>query len=386
MYKLLSVLLFSLCTITLFFGSVKGIDITNILESTVWERIEGNTTFQFTEGPVYAHDDLFLYFSDITASTIYAFDTHNPNEFYDYQHPTNKSNGLKFDKNKRLLACRHESHAVTRQIITSPNVEVLADEWEGDRLNSPNDLCIRSDGTIYFTDPTYGVDPIDRKLNFSGVYRIIPDSNENQLELLLTDLVTPNGIVFSPDERFLYIADTSMGYVVRYIMDTYGNIINPDGEIFCNVSGPDGLAVDRQGNLYVAATTGLRVYTPNGVFIGEAPKIDNPQPSNLAFGDPDMKGIYITARDGIYRLQGRVPGTPTYGVVIDSTSSSSYWSEDSSSGNEGRIDDLEDQLSWIKVLTILLTVLVFLMLAVFVVIVVVVVIRFKKMRSPYTEI
>jgi sugar lactone lactonase YvrE len=260
------------------------------------EKIAGG--FQFTEGPVWVRSRDELIFSDIPANRLYRWKDGTADVWRD---PSGNANGNTLDPQGRLLTCEHGNRRVSR---TEPDgsVTTLADRFETRRLNSPNDVACRSDGAIYFTDPPYGVKPELRELDFQGVYRIWPD--DKSLALLLTDFNKPNGLVFSPDENILYIADTEASHVRAFDLAADGALAN--GRVFCPVDRPDGMRVDRDGNLYVAAQTAVEVFSPAGEKLAAIPVPE--RPANLAFGDADGKSLYITARTSLYRLRLGVAG------------------------------------------------------------------------------
>jgi len=263
--------------------------------------------FRFTEGPM-AHPDGYVIFSDIPADTIYALKGGEPEVF---RRPSGNANGLVFDRAGRLLACEHGNRRVSR---TEPDgtVTALATHYEGKRLNSPNDIVVRSDGAavgnggVYFTDPPYGVKPEQRELDFAGVYRIGPDG---ALTLLADDFVKPNGLAFSPDERVLYVADTDKSWLRAFDVKDDGTLAN--GRVFARTEPPaqlrpDGVKVDAEGNVYVAGTDGVVVFSPEGERVETIALPE--QPANLAFGGPDGRTLYVTARTSLYKVTVRFPG------------------------------------------------------------------------------
>jgi len=276
--------------------------------------------FQFAEGPVWSGDGS-LYFSDPNTNVIYRrtpdgqVGVHRAKSGYDgadvgrLHQPG--SNGLAFDRDGRLTICEHGNRRVTR-IEADGRVTVLADRYEGKRLNSPNDLVYRSDGALYFTDPPFGlpkahVDPA-REVPYFGVYCL----RDGELKLVANDVTGPNGIAFSPDERWLYVAnwDTKRKIVMRYEVRRDGSLRN--GREFFSMNGApgeealDGLEVDERGNLYVSGPGGVWVLSPSARHLGT---IRTPElPANMAWGDADGRGLYLTARTGIYRIRMQVAG------------------------------------------------------------------------------
>ena len=272
-----------------------------------WEAVaEG---FGFTEGPVW-HRRGFLLFSDIPNDRIHRW---RDGETSVYREPSGRSNGLTFDEQHRLVSCHHELRCVMREIAHEPLP--IATHFEGKRLNSPNDVIVRSDGRIFFTDPPYGIkeeriamgrEPIEPELPFNGVYTIAP---QGSIALLIDDFDRPNGLALSPDERTLYVADTARLHVRAFDVDREGALSN--GRIFATMAEdgrPDGMKVDREGRLYVSAKT-VQVFAPDGKLLGV---IDCPRsPANCAWGG-DGGDFYVTARTGVYRLRIDTMGIAPY--------------------------------------------------------------------------
>ncbi|MGE5219454.1 MAG: SMP-30/gluconolactonase/LRE family protein [Chloroflexota bacterium] len=283
--------------------------------------------FQFTEGPVWL-DGGYLLFSDPNANTIYkyegqsaklsVFKTHSGYSGKDlakYFQPG--SNGLTLDPQGRLTINEHGNRRVTR-IGKDGLLTVLADKYAGKRLNSPNDLVYRSDGTLFFTDPPFGLpklyDDPRKELPFSGIFALY----KGQLKLLSTDLKGPNGIAFSPNERYLYVGnwDPEKKIIMRYEVGADAKLSN--SKVFFDMTQApgedaiDGIKVDRQGNLYVSGPGGLWIISPEAKHLGTiiAPK----HPHNLAWGD-DGKTLYLTAQGSLYRMSLNIPGVrPRSGI------------------------------------------------------------------------
>ncbi len=281
------------------------------------ERIASG--FFFTEGPIWTPDGSLL-FSDIPANRIYRWTEESgvtvfreksgwagePNPPFQLG-----SNGLTLDGEGRLCVCEHGNRRVTR-IEPDGTAQVLADRWDGRRLNSPNDLVFSSAGTLYFTDPPYGLPGRDkdpaRELDFFGVYCW----HDGGLRLLHTGLSRPNGLAFSPDEKYLYVAnsDPDRRIWVRFEVHSDGTL--NAGEVFFDATSfrepgnPDGLKVDRAGNLYCTGPGGIWIFTLAGLHLGtlQFPEV----PANCAWGGEDARTLYVTARTGVYRISLLLPG------------------------------------------------------------------------------
>ena len=270
------------------------------------DMVEVGAGFRFTEGPLW-HPEGYLLFSDIPASIIYRLTPGK--KAVPWRTPSGNSNGLTFDRQGRLLACEHGNRRVTRTEADG-RVAPVASHYQGKRLNSPNDIVVRSDGRVYFTDPPYGVTPEEKELPFNGVFCLSPGG---ELDLLLDDYDRPNGLAFSPDERILYAADTARRHIWAYDVVADGTLANARLFDFMESDmegGPDGMKVDVEGNLYVAGPGALWVYEPSGALVGT---IIGPQrPANLAFGGPDHRTLYLTSRTAVYALRTCVPGVPVF--------------------------------------------------------------------------
>ncbi|MEG4587590.1 SMP-30/gluconolactonase/LRE family protein [Microcoleus sp. MOSTC5] len=270
-------------------------------DSAKLEKLAGD--FQFIEGPIW-HPDGFLLFSDIPANIIYKFASNQQVEVF--RRPSGKANGNTLDKENRLLTAEHENRRVSRT-EKDGKVITLADRYEGKRLNSPNDLVVKSDGSIYFTDPRYGVSKEQEELGFYGVYRLASDG---KLTLLVKDLVLPNGIAFSPDEQKLYVNNSEAGYIAVFDVKPDGTVTNQ--QLFAELKDasqggvPDGLKVDLEGNVYSTGPGGVWILSPDGRVLG---KISVPETAtNLAWGENDRKTLYITANTSLYRIRLKIAG------------------------------------------------------------------------------
>ncbi len=213
---------------------------------------------------------------------------------------------MTYDTERRLIICEHGNRRISR-IEKDGAHTVLADRFHGKRLNSPNDVVVRSDGMIFFTDPPYGIKPEEKELPFNGAFRLDPESRE--LSLLVQDFDRPNGLAFSPDERTLYIADTPKRHIRAFEANPDGKL--SDSRLFAEIQSeepgnPDGMKVDVEGNLYVAAAGGIWIFTSDGEPVGI---IRTPErPANCAWGGNDWRTLFITARESLYNIRLNVPG------------------------------------------------------------------------------
>jgi len=256
----------------------------------------------FTEGPVWSPEGYLLY-SDIPADTIFQWTEGGGSSAFIT--PSGNSNGLIFDAMGRLLAGEHGGRRISRRVI-GMDAETVVDQFEGKKLNSPNDLVLRSDGTIYFTDPPYGIQPQQQELAFQGVFRVAPGG---EIALIADDFDRPNGIVLSPDESTLYVADTAKEHVRSFAVQAGGEVTG--GAVFVDLKSdlqgnPDGMAVDVFGDIYVTGGGGVRVVTPAGAVLGTIMVPEGV--TNCTFGDPDGMALFLTAPPNVYRLRLKVKG------------------------------------------------------------------------------
>jgi len=277
--------------------------LSTILETTEAERLA--TGFGFTEGPLW-HPEGFYYFVDIRKSHLHRIFPGKEPELV--RANTGEGNGTTFDLQGRLAICEGGNRRVTRW-SSDGRSEVLMDRYEGKRLNRPNDVVCKSDGSLYFTDPGLRVPLAERELSYAGVYRITPDGKTS----LVADCEYPNGLAFSPDERVLYVANTRWTqYIHAFELDAGGNVARR--RIFADMSSdetdgvPDGMKVDVEGRVYCTGPGGTWVFAPDGKHLGT---IRTPEyPANVAFGGPDLKTLFFTANTSIYTLRMKVPGQP----------------------------------------------------------------------------
>lgn len=299
------------------------------------ERIA--TGFKWVEGPIWLNGA--LYFAEIPSDSIRkwtpgddqvsmfitpsGYQGHTP-----YGGPESGSNGMTADVHGRLTVAGHAQRDVYRLENLNPDsqITILADSYKGKKLNSPNDVVYRSDGSLYFTDPPYGLrtqsdrDP-EKQLNVNGVYRISSAASQqagskpvsSNVQLLVSDLTRPNGIAFSPDEKYLYVNNSEPKKIwMRYRVQPDGSL--SEAKLFYDATSdqrpgsPDGMKVDQQGNVYSTGPGGIWIFTPEGKPLGII--LIPEKAANVAWGGPDRKTLYITASSSIYRIHLNSPGAP----------------------------------------------------------------------------
>ena len=259
--------------------------------------------FQFTEGP-YWHSDGYLLFSDIPANTIYKW-TPGSKESEVFMKPSGHSNGITATPEGMLVLAQHDGKVSV--VNWDKNVTTVAKSYEGKRLNSPNDATVASDGTIYFSDPPFGVSEEKRELSFSGVYMLKPNETP---KLQFDGFSRPNGVVLSPDESKLYVNDSSTGRILVFDRTEDGPLTNKTE--FANVGqandsgAADGMVVDSQGRLYSTGPGGVTVFAPDREEITFI-EISN-QVTNLEWGGPNLNDLYMTTPSTVYRLKMAVTG------------------------------------------------------------------------------
>ena len=274
------------------------------------EHIAGG--FGFTEGPVW-HPNGYLLFSDIPRSTRYRWTA--VGGITAMLHPSNKGNGMTFDPWGRLLVCEHDTSSVVRVTVDGYGAEqsrqVLATHYDGLELNSPNDIAVRTDGSIYFTDPTYGrMEGIgikrEQELDFQGVFRITPGG---QLERVATGYTQPNGICFSPGEDVLYVNDTIRCAVYRYDVHPDGSLsgeallldgIGEPVDWTNDFPAPDGMRCDELGNVWTTGPGGIWAISPDGEHIGTIEVAE--LPANFCWGGDDLRTMFITCTTSLTRV------------------------------------------------------------------------------------
>jgi gluconolactonase len=266
------------------------------------ERIDGG--FGFTEGPQWVPALGSLLFSDIPRDRIWRVTA--PRTFQSFLNPSGNANGIALAPNGDLIICQHIGQV--SRLFPDGGMTVIARVVDAGTLNSPNDAVVRSDGTIYFTDPTYGG---TGTVGVRGVYRIAPDGTVSLIYGVTGS--QPNGVTLSPDESILYVADSQASTVRRIELQPNGVPFSRPSTLFTNTSagapggaGGDGITTDVNGNLYVTTSVGVKVYRPDAGYLG---RIQVPQqPSNCAFGEADRRTLFITAQSGVYRVRLNVPG------------------------------------------------------------------------------
>ena len=270
------------------------------------------TGFTFTEGPVWHPKEEFLLFSDIPESVRRRWDQRDG--VREVLRPTNMSNGMTFDSRLNLLVCEHATSMLIREHVGGKR-EIVASHFEGKELNSPNDVCVHSNGTIYFTDPWYGRMPghgVERplQLGFQGVYCVV--AGEKPQLVARSDLFEmPNGLCLSPDEDKLYVNDTAQALIRAFELQSDGSPVDPEGRVFASgirsdqePGVPDGMKCDERGNVWVTGPGGIWVFSCQGEILG---KIRVPEfVANLAWGGKEFRNLFICATTSVYSLTTRV--------------------------------------------------------------------------------
>lgn len=270
------------------------------------------TGFKFTEGPIWHPKEKALYFSDMPNDVRRRWSAKDGVK--EVKKPANKCNGMTLDANLNLIVCEHSTSLLVRE-TTKGERQVVASHYKGKELNSPNDVIVKSDGAIYFSDPTYGRMPVfgeERKqdLDFQGVYRVDPKTGN--LDCLVDDFGQPNGLCFSPDERLLYVNDTANAHIRVFEMKSDGRL--GKGRLFAEGIGSgtfegglvDGMKCDRGGNVYVTGPRGIWVFAPDGEHLGV---IAMPEHSgNLNWGGDSWDELYCTCSTSVYRVKLKASG------------------------------------------------------------------------------
>lgn len=273
------------------------------------------TGFDFLEGPIWHPGEKSVIFSDILGNSIYRWT--EKDGVRQLRRNSYMANGNAYDVQGRVVTCEHATSRVTRtDFAQNGSLELLATHYQGKQLNSPNDIIVKSDGTIYFTDPTsgrsegYGV-PREPELLFCGVYRLKPETKE--LTLLIDDFAKPNGLCFSQDETQLFVNDTIRQHIRVFDVLDDGTVAN--GRLWADLEGDkpgvaDGMKVDSQAHLFSCGPGGIHIFTTGAVCLEV---IEMPEhTTNFVWGDDDLCSLYITASTSLYRLRVKVPGWSTF--------------------------------------------------------------------------
>jgi gluconolactonase len=261
------------------------------------------------EGPLWIKEGKYLLFSDIHNNRRMKY---TPGQGVSvFLEPTNRANGLTRDLQGRLLAAEHDTRRVTRRELDG-SLTVIANSFQGRRLNRPNDVIVKSDGAIYFTDPMGPATPEQWDLTFTGVYRVSPDLGT--LTLLVDNFIVPNGIAFTPDEKLLYVNDSRRGHIRAFELLPNGLLAKQTDQVFADLRGtepgvPDGMKVDTAGNVYCGGAGGVYILDSKGKKLG---RIVHGQPAttNIAFGGDDWKTLYFTSRTHLGAVNLKVAGIP----------------------------------------------------------------------------
>ena len=294
-----------------------------IRSDTLYDLVEADahvewlgSGFMWTEGPLWNQKGGYLLFSDMPGGVRRRWDEQSGVQ--EAMKPSNKGNGMTYEALGRLIVCEHATSSVVRMDPdgTGSDREVIASHYEGRQLNSPNDVVVKSEGSIYFSDPTYGRMPgfgveREQELDVQGMYRIPPDGGESTL--LAAGFEQPNGLCFSPDESLLYINDSARAHIRVFEVGPDGTLSN--GRTFAERIGTaslengdlvDGMKCDERGNIWVTGPEGIWVFSPEGVHLGV---VEIPESvGNLHWGGPDWKWLFVCASTGLYRFKRKVAG------------------------------------------------------------------------------
>ena len=259
------------------------------------------------EGPLWWHEGDYLLFSDIHNNRRMKWTAQEGVSLF--HEPTNRANGLTRDPQGRLLACEHLTRRVTR-MEPDGSITVVASNYRGRRLNRPNDIIVKSDGSIYFTDPGFPAPGMD--LDWNGVYHVTPDLGT--ITLIVWDFSRPNGLAFSPDESILYINDTRRRHIRAFDLEPNGMPLIATDRVLCDLNGeregnPDGMKVDTEGNVYCGGSGGVWVIDPAGKHLGTI-NHGAPGTTNVAFGGSDWKTLFYTTRNTLGSVPVNVAGLP----------------------------------------------------------------------------
>ncbi|MFH1069442.1 MAG: SMP-30/gluconolactonase/LRE family protein [Candidatus Glassbacteria bacterium] len=278
-------------------------EFTAVVDSTAKLEVIATEGLKFTEGPVWVPEGGFLLFSDIQGDRICRWQP-GVEGYTVWRQPSGQSNGLLLDKNGRVICCEHAGRRVS--LLFGPDSAItLCDSYQGKRFSSPNDVALHPNGSIWFTDPPYGL--VNKKPDLPANYVFRLDAGGTEPVVVADDFQRPNGIVFSPNKKILYVDDTQKGHVRRFGVEG-GRVA--DLGVFAEVpaGGPDGMCVDRMGRLYVSCREGVVVFSPDGTLEGRIPTPQ--QATNCCFGGEDWKTLFITTPPTVYSIKLRVAGLP----------------------------------------------------------------------------
>lgn len=300
-------------------AGIPGADVIETRDPRMGEIVDAGSSldtveagFVFIEGALWHPRDHFLLFSDIIGDRMYRWSANDG--LSTFRQPSGMANGNTYDRRGRLITCEHANSRVTR---TEPDGEIvtLADRFDGRQLNSPNDVVVKSDGSIYFTDPDFGRTQEfgvlrDSELSFRGVYRLDPSG---ELNLLIDDFDEPNGLCFSPDEEVLFVNDSALGHIRAFPVRPDGSV--GSGTVWARVEGsgegvPDGMKVDSQGNLYCAGPGGVHVFDTNARPLGviRVPEVT----ANFTWGGDDLRILFLCSSTTLRSIPVNVPGIPVF--------------------------------------------------------------------------
>ena len=267
---------------------------------------ELSSGYQLAEGPIWIQEEGHLLFSEVRSDRRLKW---TPGEgVSEFSKPTNEANGLTRDLHGRLIACEHASRRVTR-LEPAGDITVVANRYRGARLNRPNDVVVKSDGSIYFTDPNRGVPPEDLEMDCSGVYRVSADLGT--MTLLVGDFIYPNGLAFSPDESVLYVVETWGRRLRAFNVNSLGLLDLETERVLQTFESdlpgvPDGIKVDVEGNLYCVGPGGVWVLDPSGNHLGTV--VTGGQTTNCGWGGEHRMTLFITTPRSLFRVRTKVPG------------------------------------------------------------------------------
>ncbi|MHA3980777.1 SMP-30/gluconolactonase/LRE family protein [Halovulum sp. GXIMD14794] len=271
------------------------------------------TGFLFTEGPIWHPRDKHLTFSDMPGDHMRRW--YPDGRIETFRKPSHKANGNTYDAEGRLLTCEHATSRLSRTEADG-SITVLASQYDGKELNSPNDIVVRRDGTIWFTDPTYGRMeffgvPRAPQLDCQGVYRVNPDGSG--LARVADDFGQPNGLCFSPDHDVLFVNDTEKGHIRRFDVAADGSLSG--GAVWATPQGeaeghPDGMKIDSAGNLYCTGPGGVQVFAPDGTCLGVI--LMRELTANFAWGGDDLRTMFFTSSTSLYSARVITPGLPLF--------------------------------------------------------------------------